>query len=179
MYRVPSEFYWPRRSATAMNRLIVQSEPTWCYRQRQQPIPAVRSWCCQELCSLSTFVSDFYERPQSEVIQKTLQTWLQEVLLLPESCYQLELLVATRHSTIGQLLQEAVGWPLPRYGPAPKSWCFYGPTSTSTSTSTQGRNHIFKVGGPVPWSRVLLPFYRKKIDRFTQFGAVGNIITHY
>ena len=25
----------------------------------------------------------------------------------------------------------------------------------------QGRNHVFKVGGPVPWSRVLLPFYRK------------------
>ena len=27
----------------------------------------------------------------------------------------------------------------------------------------QGRNHVFKVGGPIPWSRVLLPFYRKKI----------------
>ena len=25
-----------------------------------------------------------------------------------------------------------------------------------------GRNHLFKVGGPVLWSRVLLPFYRKK-----------------
>ena len=25
----------------------------------------------------------------------------------------------------------------------------------------QGRTHIFKVGGPIPWSRVLLPFYRK------------------
>ena len=25
----------------------------------------------------------------------------------------------------------------------------------------QGRNHVFKVGGPIPWSRVLLPFYRK------------------
>jgi len=25
----------------------------------------------------------------------------------------------------------------------------------------QGRNHAFKVGGPFPWSRVLLPFYRK------------------
>ena len=41
----------------------------------------------------------------------------------------------------------------------------------------QGRNHIFKVGGPVPWSRVLLPFYRKKLDKSTQFGAVGYIIT--
>ena len=27
----------------------------------------------------------------------------------------------------------------------------------------QRRNHVFKVGGPIPWSRVLLPFYRKKI----------------
>jgi len=37
----------------------------------------------------------------------------------------------------------------------------------------QARNHVFKVGGPIPWSRVLLPFYRKKLDRFTQFGGVG------
>ena len=43
----------------------------------------------------------------------------------------------------------------------------------------QGRNHVFKVGGPIPWSRVLLPFYRKKLDRSTQFGAVGYIITLY
>jgi len=28
---------------------------------------------------------------------------------------------------------------------------------------TQRRNNVFKVGGPVPWSRVLLPFYRKKL----------------
>jgi len=27
----------------------------------------------------------------------------------------------------------------------------------------QGRNHVSKVGGPIPWSMVLLPFYRKKI----------------
>ena len=25
----------------------------------------------------------------------------------------------------------------------------------------QGRNHVFKVGCPIPWSRALLPFYRK------------------
>ena len=31
--------------------------------------------------------------------------------------------------------------------------------------------------GSVPWSRVLLPFYRKKLDRSTQFDAVGYIIT--
>ena len=43
----------------------------------------------------------------------------------------------------------------------------------------QGRNHVFKVGGPIPWSRVLLPFYRKKLDRSTQFGAVGYIIALY
>ena len=28
-------------------------------------------------------------------------------------------------------------------------------------TCDQGRNHVFKVGVPVPWSGVLLPFYRK------------------
>jgi len=42
----------------------------------------------------------------------------------------------------------------------------------------QGRNHVFKVGGPIPWSRVLLPS-TEKIDRSTQFGAVGYIITLY
>ena len=25
----------------------------------------------------------------------------------------------------------------------------------------QGRNHVFKVGRPIPWSKILLPFYRK------------------
>ena len=41
----------------------------------------------------------------------------------------------------------------------------------------QGHNHVFKFGGPIPWSRVLIPFYSKKLDRSTQFGAVGYIIT--
>jgi len=41
------------------------------------------------------------------------------------------------------------------------------------SPATQERNHIFKVWGPIPWSMVLLPFYRKKI------GTVGYIITLY
>jgi len=45
--------------------------------------------------------------------------------------------------------------------------------------SEHGRNHVFKVGGPLPWSRVLLPFYRKILDRSTEFGAVGYIITLY
>jgi len=40
-----------------------------------------------------------------------------------------------------------------------------------------GRNHVFKVGGPIHWTRVILPFYRKKLDRSTHFGAVGYIIT--
>ena len=39
-------------------------------------------------------------------------------------------------------------------------------------TVKRGRNHVFKLGGPIPWSRVLLSFYRKKLDRSTQFGAV-------
>ena len=43
--------------------------------------------------------------------------------------------------------------------------------------TVQERNHAFKVGGPVPWSRVLLPFYRK--NRSTQFGAINYIITLY
>jgi len=47
------------------------------------------------------------------------------------------------------------------------------------NSSNQGSNHVFKVAGPIPWSRVLLPFYRKKLDRFTQFGAVGYIIILY
>jgi len=46
-------------------------------------------------------------------------------------------------------------------------------------SKAQGRNHVFKVGGPIPWSRVLLPFYEKKLDRSTQFGAVGYTITLY
>jgi len=31
------------------------------------------------------------------------------------------------------------------------------------SAGHQRRNHVFKVGGPFPWSRVLLPYYRKNI----------------
>jgi len=41
----------------------------------------------------------------------------------------------------------------------------------------QVSNHFFK--GPILWSRELLPFYRKKLDRSTQFRAVGYIITLY
>jgi len=37
----------------------------------------------------------------------------------------------------------------------------------------------FQSWGPVPWSMALLPFYRKKLDRSTQFGAVDYIITLY
>jgi len=44
-------------------------------------------------------------------------------------------------------------------------------------TSFQGRNHVFKVGGPVSWSRLLYHPSTEKIDRSTQFGAVCHIIT--
>ena len=57
------------------------------------------------------------------------------------------------------------------------TWC----NCKQQVTQFQGHNHVFKVGGPIPWSRVLglLSFYRKKLDRSTQFGAVGYIITLY
>ena len=48
-----------------------------------------------------------------------------------------------------------------------KTW----PKSRGATTS--------RVGGPIPWSTVILHFYRKKIDRSTQFGAVGYIVTLY
>ena len=54
-------------------------------------------------------------------------------------------------------------------------WCSY----YLLFTRPRGHNHVFKVGGPVPSSRVLLPFNRKKLDRSTQFGVVGHIITLY
>ena len=42
-----------------------------------------------------------------------------------------------------------------------------------------GAQPLFKVGGPISWSRELLSFYRKKLDRSTQFGAVDYIIILY
>ena len=30
-------------------------------------------------------------------------------------------------------------------------------------SGNQGRNHVFKVGGPISWSEVLLPFSGKKV----------------
>ena len=33
----------------------------------------------------------------------------------------------------------------------------------------QGRNHVFKVGGPIPWSRLL---YRTKYGWYIQFRAL-------
>jgi len=44
---------------------------------------------------------------------------------------------------------------------------------------TRDATTSLKLGGPMPWSWLLLPFYRKKLDRSTQFGAVGYIITLY
>jgi len=48
-----------------------------------------------------------------------------------------------------------------------------------SSVAQRVTNHVLKIEGPIHWSRVLLPFYRKKLDRSTQFGAVGYIITLY
>ena len=36
----------------------------------------------------------------------------------------------------------------------------------------QGRNHVFKVGGPIPWSRLL---YRTKYGWYTQFRALQSV----
>jgi len=52
-------------------------------------------------------------------------------------------------------------------------------TDHTETVYVQGRNHVFKVGGPIPWSRVLLPFHTKKLHRSTQFGTVDYIITLY
>jgi len=43
----------------------------------------------------------------------------------------------------------------------------------------RGPTTSLKFGGPFPWSRILIPFCRKKSDRSIQFGAVGYIITLY
>jgi len=40
-------------------------------------------------------------------------------------------------------------------------------------TPNQERNHVYRVGSPLSWSGVLLPFSRKIfLERYTQFGAV-------
>ena len=49
---------------------------------------------------------------------------------------------------------------------------------TGLYTVDQERNHVFEVGGPIPWSMYYYPS-TEKIDRSTQFGAVGYIITLY
>ena len=36
----------------------------------------------------------------------------------------------------------------------------------------QGRNHVFKVGGPIPWSRLL---YRTQYRWYTQFRALQSV----
>ena len=41
------------------------------------------------------------------------------------------------------------------------------------SVQVRGTTTSSELGGPVSWSRVLLPFYRKKLERSTQFGAIG------
>jgi len=44
---------------------------------------------------------------------------------------------------------------------------------------TRGATTSSKLGVQFLGLGVLLPFYRKKLDRFTQFGAFGYIITFY
>ena len=56
----------------------------------------------------------------------------------------------------------------------------YAPLATPLyMAECRGATTSSKLGGPIPWSMVLLPFYRKKLDRSTQFGAVGYVITLY
>ena len=43
--------------------------------------------------------------------------------------------------------------------------------------TVRGATTSSNLGGPVPWSRILLPFYRKKLERSTQFGPISYIIT--
>jgi len=38
--------------------------------------------------------------------------------------------------------------------------------------SEQGRNHVFKVGGPIPWSMYL---YRTKCRWYTQFRGLQSV----
>ena len=47
------------------------------------------------------------------------------------------------------------------------------------ATEAEAQPRLQSWGDPIPWSRVLLLFYRKKLDRSTQFGAVSYIITLY
>jgi len=44
---------------------------------------------------------------------------------------------------------------------------------------SKGATTFSKLGDPILQSRVSLPFYRKKLDRATKFGAVGYVITPY
>jgi len=43
----------------------------------------------------------------------------------------------------------------------------------------RGRNHVFKVGGSNSLVYGITTVLQKKIDRSTQFGAVGYLITLY
>jgi len=51
--------------------------------------------------------------------------------------------------------------------------------SLSVTAESQGRNHVFIVGGPILWSIWYYYPFTEKIDRSTQFVAVGDIITLY
>jgi len=55
----------------------------------------------------------------------------------------------------------------------PTTWCRNAIIDT-VEINFRGETTSLKLG-----SRVLLPFYRKKLDRSTQFGAFGYIIIPY
>ena len=42
---------------------------------------------------------------------------------------------------------------------------------TPLSVFQRRRNHVFRFGGPISWSDVLLPFSGKNVGRYTQFGG--------
>jgi len=69
--------------------------------------------------------------------------------------------------------------PRPQWSRSRDFWSLVISPVDGCNACRQGLNHVFKVGGPIPLSRVLLPFYRKNLERSTQFGAVGYIITLY
>jgi len=57
--------------------------------------------------------------------------------------------------------------------------CFRYVQNSQKLWSESAAKPRFQSWGSIPWSRVLLPFYRKKLDRSIRFGAVGYIITPY
>jgi len=57
------------------------------------------------------------------------------------------------------------------------TWGVHVWLSKCTIDCNLGRNHVFKVGGSVSLVYGITTLLQKKLDRSTQFGAVGYIIT--